>query len=123
MPPSPEFRDTGRCVGIVKVSAEFKAEHLAQPPRHIRITAEIKIYLEGIGNTSDPCRQDRKTSQLKSRDLVKDLSHGIRQNHLFCQAENKEFCPLPKLTQGNRAVLELFFYINISYDRPGYQLS
>lgn len=54
VPSSPELGDTLRNIRIIKVLSKFKSKHLSQADCHIRITAEVKINLESIGNTSNP---------------------------------------------------------------------
>ena len=46
MPASPEFRDTGGNIRIIKVLRETEAEHSAQPQGHIAVAREVKINLQ-----------------------------------------------------------------------------
>ena len=42
MPASPEFRNTGGNIGIIKVLIKIKSQHFSQTDGHIRIAAEVK---------------------------------------------------------------------------------
>ena len=55
MPPSPKFRCAFRYIRMVKIFLKFKSEHFSEADRHIRISAEVKIYLERIRKYADPC--------------------------------------------------------------------
>ena len=46
VPPSPEFRDTFRNVGVIEVLRQFKPQQLSNSNRHIRIAREIIIELQ-----------------------------------------------------------------------------
>ena len=55
MPSVPEFLHGTSCIGIIEILLEFKSEHFSEADRHIRISAEVKIYLERIRKYADPC--------------------------------------------------------------------
>ena len=54
MPAAPEFTDRGRRIRMVKVFAEAETEHVPHPYRHIAVTAEIVVDLQGIADPSQP---------------------------------------------------------------------
>src|SRR5699024_5859153 len=96
MPSPPEFRDTLRYVWIVEILFKFKPEHLPQSHSHIRVSAEIKIYLERIGKNTHPCREHGQPAGWHPGDLVKHLARRIGDDHLLRESDDKEHCPLPQ---------------------------
>ena len=60
MPASPEFRNTGGNIGIIKVLIKIKSQHFSQTDGHIRIAAEVKIEHQRIQKRSQPRAADRK---------------------------------------------------------------
>ena len=54
MPPPPEIRNAFGAIGIIEIGLEIEAQHFPKADGHIRITAEIKINLKGIGKNSQP---------------------------------------------------------------------
>lgn len=41
-------------IRIIEIGPEIEAQHFSEADGHIRITAEIKINLKGIGKNSQP---------------------------------------------------------------------
>ena len=54
MPVSPDLSNTGRLVRAVEINRQPNIEKQRSTYRHIRIAAEIKIQLKGIGIGSYP---------------------------------------------------------------------
>ena len=49
MPSSPEILNTDCFIGRIEVDRQFDIEQQCGTDRHIGITAEVKVELEGIG--------------------------------------------------------------------------
>ena len=49
MPAPPEIGDAAGNIGHIEVHGEIEAQHLAHTDAHQRVTGEIKIQLQGIG--------------------------------------------------------------------------
>ena len=54
VPSLPEFTDGRADVGVVEVLQKLKAEHSAESDGHIRVTGEIIVNLQGIGQRTQP---------------------------------------------------------------------
>ena len=91
MPAPPEIRHRIRYVGIIKVLQEMEAKHPPQTDRHIGIAAEIKVYLQRIGQRTDPRRTDR--DRLISAGIEYLIRHDgeiIGQQHFLGQTDDKQ---------------------------------
>lgn len=99
MPSSPEFCHTRRYIRVMEVLQKLKSEHLSKTDRHIRISAEIKINLECIRNTSDPRSHHRIAAQMHRCDLLKNRSCRICKNYLLASPRIKYMAPCPNLVR------------------------
>ena len=122
MPSSPEFCHTRRYIRVMEVLQKLKSEHLSKTDRHIRISAEIKINLECIRNTSDPRSHHRIAAQMHRCDLLKNRSCRICKNYLFGKSPHKIHGSLSELGQVHKSVLQLLLNIHIPHDRSCDQL-
>ena len=90
MPSSPKICYAGCDIGIIEVFVEAEAEHTTETDRHIRVCGEVKIDLEGVSHSTNPCNGRREQlGACVSEDLVCDLTHGVRHDHLLAKAEHK----------------------------------
>ena len=93
MPPPPELSDGAGDVGIVEILQEVEAEHTAQADGHIRVGGEIKVDLEGIGQSTHPGQAGVQVGRCLAKDSVGDLAHGVGQHHLFARPKQKRVAP------------------------------
>ena len=89
MPSLPIFRHGMRLVRRLKVYGQVKAEHLADAQRHVTITAEVKIKLEGICQRHDPGRGHVQPPNLRKAFVYKERQR-VRKKHLFDQTQAKK---------------------------------
>ena len=122
VPPPPKFRNACGSVGIIKIFREAEAKHFSKSYSHIRISAEIKINLKGIGQTAGPRGQYRKLVPRQSADLAEYLPGHICQQHFFCQTCDKNSGAVSEHLPGNFTFLQLPLYLLIPHNRAGDQL-
>ena len=127
MPASPELDDVDGLVRRMKVERQRNAKQARQPDRHVGITREIKIELEGIGQRTAPglqCGQrDTRRSRIKHRPRIS--AHRIGQHHFLEQADGEN-------RQANGGVFiieavgfgtaELRHHLGVMQHRPGDQV-
>ena len=66
MPASPKLGYRARDIRVVEVFNKFKAEYLAESECHIRVSAEIKINLEGVCESASPCADNGDITSKRS---------------------------------------------------------
>ena len=131
MPTPPELRNGTGNIRIVEVFIEVKPEHLSQTDGHIRISAEIEINLEGVGQCSQPghsCRQrhipaeplHRSVSEPKG--MIRNQCHVIGQKHLLAQPDNKPHHTVGKILHVLLSVVDLIRNGLIPHNRSGDEL-
>ena len=89
MPPSPELRDASGNIGIIEVLQEMEAEHFSKTDSHIGIAGEIKVYLEGVGQRTEPGRRHGKLCHGKGRCRIPEKADIVCQQDFFAHAHNK----------------------------------
>ena len=89
MPSAPEFGSAQGHIGIIEVLGDGEAKHLADADGHIRITAEVKIDLQGKGPDHKPGQNDRHLRIRQGRDLAVHIAEAVRQQDLLAQAADK----------------------------------
>ena len=92
MPPPPKLRGGLGGVGIVEVLRQGQAEGLTQAQRHIRVAGEVKVQLQGVGDGANP-GQAHTQPVPGGKGPVCRCPQGVRQQHLFRQAEAKPHRP------------------------------
>ena len=122
MPSSPEFRDTGGNIRIIKVLDKIESQHFTEADCHIGITAKIIINLHGIGKGSNPCRQHGSFGRTQRKNGVIDHSDIVRKDHLFPETLQEPHGSVSEFFSGNSPVLQLSFHIRITDDRSCDQL-
>ena len=131
MPASPEFRNGTGNVRIIEIFIEVKPEHFSQSDGHIRISAEIEVNLEGIGQRPQPghpCRQrhvcaeplHRSVSEPKG--VIRNQRHVIGQQHLLSQSGNKAYHTVGKVLQVLLPIINLIRNGFIPHNRSGDEL-
>ena len=118
MPAPPEICDRAGNIRIVEVFREGEAEHPAKTNRHVRIAGKIKVDLEGIGKSAQPCRQRGQRSWRNRRRLLPQLSDAVGQQHFFDNAAQEAPRSRVKALPGFTAVLQCIAYIDVPHDRP-----
>jgi hypothetical protein len=88
VPAPPEFRDALRLVRRVEVFGELEAEHEAEADRHVRISGEIEINLEGVAEQTIPGIEPMERFRAKSR--VGKFADRVGEENLFRQTKGKE---------------------------------
>ena len=131
VPASPEFRNGTGNVRIIEVFVEVESEHFSQSDGHIRISAEIEVNLEGIGQRPQPghpCRQrhvrteplHRSVSETKS--VIRNQRHVIGQQHLLSQSDDKAYHTVGKVLQVLLPIINLIRNGFIPHNRSGDEL-
>ena len=122
VPTPPEFGDAFGDVRIVKVLWEIETQHPAQTNRHQRITAEIKINLEGICQQAHPRQRGGNVGKAQGLYLGPKCANGVRQQNLAAQSHDKQPNTFFHLCQCDGAVFHLLADVGIQNDRSGNQL-
>ena len=116
MPSAPEFRNASGNVRIIKVLQKFEPEHLAKSDCHIRIAAEVEVYLEGIRSAPKPRAEYGHLPRIQGSNLRKYHANGIGQQHLLCQPPDKEHGAVSEFAKGLLSGMQLLLNIRVSYD-------
>ena len=122
MPSSPEVRNTFGNVRIIEVPDKFKAQHFTKTYSHVRVTAEVKVDLHGIGQTADPGSEHRPVPGSDSRDGIKGHTDVIGQKDLLAKAPEEPGHALSEFVEAEASLGKLCVNIRIPDDRAGDQL-
>ena len=79
MPSPPEFANRFGNIRKLEVFQKVKSEQFAQTDRHVRVTAEIIVNLQRIGDDAQPVQSDRRIVAFK---------HGIHEERQLISNEN-----------------------------------
>ena len=107
---------------MVKIFRKMKAKHLPQTDRHIRIARKIKIDLKGKRHCSQPRQRHAHIRAAKPFDLIPEYTDLIRQQHFFCQTEQKPLQAMGDTKSCRLPRVHLFLHILITHNRSRDQL-
>ena len=138
VPAPPEIGDAAGDVGHVEVHGEVKAQHLAHADAHQRVTGEVKIKLQGIGQQTQPDQRragifqantgaagsDNMLVVVGADDVVPQFAYSICNQNLFGQTEHKQADALLDLLEAVAVFInmQLGCHIAVFYDGAGNQL-
>ena len=122
MPSSPEIRNTFGNVRIIEVPDKFKAQHFTKTYSHVRVTAEVKVDLHGVGQSADPGSEYRTVPGSNSRNGVKSHADVIGQKDFFAKAPEEPGYALPEFIEAEASFGKLCVNIRIPDDRASDQL-
>ena len=118
VPPAPEFRNAGTDVGIVEVFQKLEAKHPPQASCHIGITGKVKVNLQRVSQDSHPGGEGPPFCLEK----IPQIAHGVGQQHLFPQAQDKQLDTGGKVMDILPAVLHLLRHILVPDNGTGNEL-
>lgn len=121
MPATPEFCGAFRNVGIIEVFRKMESEHEAKADGHIRISGEIEINLQSVGNGSQPGGGHGSRRTIIEY-VVSHLRHIIGNQYFLGKPINKAEHAIRKQIPGFRPCPDFIHNRGISDNRPGYQL-
>ena len=120
MPPPPKILNRACNIRIIEVLINLKTKYFTQPYCHIRITAEIEIDLECIGEHAKPGISNRQINSRKS--IIGYFPARICNQNFLPYAEHKERYPSCKLFPTVGACLKLIGNFRKADDGTGHQL-
>ena len=120
MPASPEFRNRAGNVRITEVLLESKPEHPTQADRHIGISGEIEINLEGVSQRPQPSGRDGQGIGRVGE--IGDERQIIRDKDLLCHPEDETVHPLGKIVEALLPTMNLIGDRRVTDDRTGDKL-
>ena len=117
MPSAPEFRCRAGNIGIIEVFEEVESEDPAKTYRHIGITGEVIINLDGEHQYSEPHSCSGLLCQVSGEIGFCKLSCDVCDEYFFGKT-HKESCGTgPDIIKGFLAVVYFPCNVDISYDR------
>ena len=122
MPSSPEICNALGDIGVIEVPDKFKAQHFTKAYSHIRVTAEVKVNLHGVGQTADPGSEHRPVPGSDSCDSIKSHTYIIGQKDLLAKAPEEPGHALSELIKAQFSFHKLCIDIRIPDNRAGDQL-
>ena len=122
VPPPPELLDGLGGIGQVEVLQKPEAEHPAQADGHVAVSAEVEVDLQGVAHRSQPGQAEIQLGGRHSKHRVGDLPHGVCQEHLLPQAENKPAQTGQGQFRGHLPPVDLAGYVVIDDDGTGDKL-
>ena len=122
MPPSPVLGDATRDVGVIKVFQKFEPEDGAKADRHVGVTAEVVVDLEGVADCSQPGRHAVQLVDRLGEHFVGDSSQRVGEEDFFGESHDEAFHAIGDLLEVHRAVLYLIGYVVVLDDRSRHQL-
>ena len=95
MPAAPKIRDAFGFVGRVEIQRKANAEEAGDADRHVGISREVEIELEGIGESADPCgyQADGVSRARGPKTLVGPRRDGVSNEDFFGQAHGEKRDP------------------------------
>ena len=114
MPSLPKVDDVFAFIRGVEVSGKLHVEHSCQTQGHFRISGEIKIKLEGIGQHSRPRFQNMFFRRMPE-DIVGDGGNLVRDQDFLGQPNDKD-------TQPNREIVPVQ-EIGLFFGKLGHDLA
>ena len=73
MPASPEVCDGVTAIRMAEVLVEVEPQATPETDRHITITREIEVYLQGKSHNTYPRTRRRQVLQAVGKELIGDL--------------------------------------------------
>ncbi len=122
MPAPPEVRHGDCGQRVIKVLIIMKAEHVPHADRHIAVSAEVKIELQGKAERAEPGCRDTRIRSAQGADLLPQGTGLIGDQHFLEQARHEAQDTLLKSLQRESPVMQLFLNIGKAHDRAGHQL-
>ena len=120
MPAPPELRDAPRDIGVIEILQKVEAEHSPEADGHIGIGGEIEVDLEGVRHRAQPREEHRGHNGGKGR--IRDPRHGVRQQHLFAEAEEKAHRAGGEFGDGLMPLVDLLRDGGVAHDGTGDEL-
>ena len=120
MPAPPEIGNTVGKKRIVEVLQKAEPQHPSKADGHVGIAGKVEIYLETVGDDTQPCRQHRGSSLRGCR--LPQKTDVICQQHLFSDAAGEAFHTIGKEVSGAVPVLQLVRYRLVADDGARNQL-
>ena len=122
VPASPEIGDGTGNIRVTEIFFKMKSEHFSETDCHIGIAGKVKINLEGICDGSEPCKCHGELVGRRIKCRIGNLGHGVGDQDLFCQTDNKSAAPLGKVCDGFMAVIDFIGDCFIADNRSGNEL-
>ena len=123
VPPAPEYGNALRAVRRPEILGDIDVEHLSQTNGHVRIAAEIKINLEGIGERGCPCGTETKTFGVEAIFYKQCQRIG---DHDFLEKTDAEHIDAPgeivSIECPAAEILELGDHFTVQHNGTRYQL-
>lgn len=122
MPASPEVADTQGAIWSIEILRQYNIEEQCNADRHIRVPAEIKVKLEGIGQHSHPGVHEMSS---RGKAAIGKAGQGIRDDHFFAEADAEQqgtlqdIVPVPELAPQS---VELRHHLLVVKDRTCNQM-
>ena len=122
VPPAPKVADRSCGIREIEVLQEIEAANLSQANRHIRIAREVEVYLQGIGEGSEPQHLRRHMNGLYAVNMICKRAGGVGDEQLLGKADDEalyaDVNPLPRYL----TVRELLLNVFVPDDRAGDEL-
>src|SRR5216684_3972737 len=122
MPAPPELGDVGRTVGLVEILREMKAEHPAEPDRHVGIAGEVEVDLQRIAQDAKPGVYPAELVRWQFEHRVRDGAEVVGYRDLLAQAKTETIGALGQHRAVDAPIQHLRLDLAVAYDRPGDEL-
>ena len=120
MPAPPKVRDGIGLVRRVEVFWELETEHSSQSNRHVRVSREIEVDLEGESSGSEPCSQGG--GLVGGKGCVGHDRDGVGQEDFFGKAQDEKRHARGESLECMFSFRELDGHGVVPHDRTGDQL-
>ena len=122
MPAMPEVGDGVATIRMTEVLIEMETYHAAETYRHVAISGEIEIYLEGKGYDAYPRSCCGKLGESADKKLVGDFRQLVCHYHLLAQSYQEAEHALGNVIHLYTAMLYLMCHRTVSYYRSCHKL-
>ncbi len=104
MPPLPEHPHRGAHEGIAEILGELEPDHPPETDRHVSITGKIVVQVHQIGKHREPRDRGRKLAGRSGEQALHGPADGVRNNHLFSEADDKPPYPVDEILGSDAAL-------------------
>ena len=118
MPPLPEHAHRVGDEGIPEVLGQLEAEHPPQADGHVGIAGKIIVEVHQVSEYREPADRGGKFVGRCVEQAVHRAADGVRDDHLFPQADDEAARALDEIIGGDVPIAHVLRHVRVALDGP-----